>query len=70
MYIGKSNWPNDAYFDGYIDEFAFFQRILSPSEINSIFTSSVSSILSIQCDFCKGNRGTGSGAIGIPSCTC
>jgi hypothetical protein len=46
MYIGRSNWDTDSYFDGFIDEFAFFQKILSSSEINTVYTTSVSNILS------------------------
>ena len=34
-YIGKSNWPKDELFDGYISEFRVWEKRLSQSEIQS-----------------------------------
>lgn len=37
-YIGKSNWENDPYYNGAIDDFRLYNRILSDSEIKSLYS--------------------------------
>lgn len=32
-YIAKSNWSNDVFFNGTVDDFAIYDRILLPEEI-------------------------------------
>ena len=39
-YIGKSNWSNDGYLDGAIDEFAVYDDALTASEVKAIFEAS------------------------------
>jgi uncharacterized protein YneF (UPF0154 family) len=36
-YLGKSNWPNDPYFNGIISDFRVYNRILSVDEISDIY---------------------------------
>lgn len=36
-YIGRSQWPADAYYKGYIDEFAVYSRALSEEEIRYMY---------------------------------
>jgi hypothetical protein len=36
QYIGKSNWP-DAYFNGYIDEFRMYNRVLTATEAAALY---------------------------------
>ena len=38
-YIGKSNWA-DGYYNGYIDDFRIYNRVLSSSEVSSLFANS------------------------------
>ena len=38
-YIGKSNWRVDPNFNGYIYDFRMYNRILSSSDINNLYTS-------------------------------
>ncbi|MBT5379565.1 MAG: DUF5011 domain-containing protein, partial [Opitutae bacterium] len=35
-YVGKSNWGNDRYFRGYMDELILYKRAITPDEINRI----------------------------------
>jgi hypothetical protein len=37
LYIGRSLWPVDPYFDGNIDSFRIYDRALSPAEINDVY---------------------------------
>ena len=37
-WLGRSEWPNDPYFDGSMDELRIYNRILSESEIRTIMT--------------------------------
>jgi hypothetical protein len=37
-YLGKSNWA-DPYYNGYIDDFRIYNRVLSSSEIHNIYNS-------------------------------
>lgn len=36
-YLGKSNYVSDPSFNGYIDEFRVYQRVLTQAEINQIY---------------------------------
>jgi len=36
-YLGRSNWNSDPYLNGSIDDFRMYNRVLSTSEINSLF---------------------------------
>jgi hypothetical protein len=36
-YLGRSNWNGDPYLNGSIDDFRMYNRVLSTSEINSLF---------------------------------
>jgi hypothetical protein len=36
-YLGRSNWNNDPYLNGAIDDFRMYNRILSTNEINSLY---------------------------------
>ena len=38
-YIGKSNWPNDAYFEGGIDELKVFDDALNDTQILTIYNN-------------------------------
>lgn len=38
-WIGRSEFPNDPYFDGMIDEFRVYTRALSPAEIAILFAA-------------------------------
>lgn len=40
FYIGKSTYTNDPYYNGYIDEFRAYTRILTDTEINRLYVSS------------------------------
>ena len=35
-YIGRSQWANDPYFNGYIDDFRVYRRALTPAEIAAL----------------------------------
>ena len=37
-YIGKSNWSSDPYFNGAIDDFRYYSRVLTSSEVTDIYT--------------------------------
>jgi hypothetical protein len=39
-YIGRSNWSVDAYYNGYIDDFRIYNRVLSASEAASLYSNS------------------------------
>jgi len=39
-YIGKSNWSGDTYFTGSIDDFRMYNRVLTTSEITSLYNYS------------------------------
>lgn len=41
IYIGKSNW-NDPFYNGCIEDFRFYNRMLSLNEIKSIYTINIS----------------------------
>jgi hypothetical protein len=36
-YLGRSTWPNDPWFNGEIDDFKVYNKILSPNEINNLY---------------------------------
>jgi len=36
-YIGKSNWDVDPYYNGAIDDFRLYNRVLSDSEVTSLY---------------------------------
>lgn len=36
-YLGKGNSSTDPYYNGYIDDFRVYQRVLTPTEISSLF---------------------------------
>jgi len=36
-YIGRSNWAQDAYFTGFMDDFRIYNRALNPTEIRNLF---------------------------------
>jgi hypothetical protein len=38
-YIGRSQYPNDPYFDGNVDEFRVYNRALSASQIQALYGS-------------------------------
>ena len=38
FFIGRSTWTADPYFNGYIDEFRFYTRPLTASEVYAIYT--------------------------------
>ena len=38
-YLGRSNWPNDPYFTGMIDDFRLYNTTLTSAEINTIYTT-------------------------------
>ncbi|MBN1811066.1 MAG: hypothetical protein JXA14_04445 [Anaerolineae bacterium] len=40
QYIARSNWGIDAYFDGLIDELAFYDRALSAEEVEALYLRS------------------------------
>jgi hypothetical protein len=40
-YLGKSNSNNNSYFIGNISNFVFYQKILSPKEINALYYSMI-----------------------------
>ena len=46
-YIGKSDFASDAYFNGAIDDFRYYNRLLSPSEVLNIYTSTLNPSLCI-----------------------
>ncbi|MAL86724.1 MAG: hypothetical protein CMI23_10270, partial [Opitutae bacterium] len=37
QYIGKSNWSNDRYFKGTIDELRIYDRALSAAEVQALY---------------------------------
>lgn len=37
-YIGKSNWDTDPYYNGAIDDFRLYNRVLSASEVTSLYS--------------------------------
>ena len=39
-YIGKSNWSQNGYLDGAIDEFAVYSKALSAAEVQAVFMAS------------------------------
>jgi len=40
-YLGKGNWATDPYFDGNLADFRMYPRVLTASEISSIFSAGV-----------------------------
>lgn len=38
-YLGQSNNVGDPYFNGYIDEFRFYKKVLTQSEINDLYSN-------------------------------
>ena len=49
-YIGKSDSAADPYFNGAIDDFRFYNRLLSPSEVLNIYASSLNPSLCFAGD--------------------
>lgn len=37
QFIGKSNWPDNAYFHGQIDDFRIYDRALSAAEVQALY---------------------------------
>jgi hypothetical protein len=37
-WIGKSNWSGDPYYNGAIDDFRLYDKVLTESEIKSLYT--------------------------------
>lgn len=37
LYIGRSNWKENPYFNGFIDEFRMYNRVLTPNEITTLY---------------------------------
>jgi hypothetical protein len=37
-YIGKSNWNENPYYNGAIDDFRYYTRVLTGSEVTDIYT--------------------------------
>jgi hypothetical protein len=35
-FIGRSQWPNDPYFNGYVDDFRIYRRALTAAEITAL----------------------------------
>jgi len=40
-YIGRSNWGADGYFDGNIEDFRFYNRVLSQEEVLGLYSNRV-----------------------------
>ena len=38
-YLGKSNWSNDNYYNGFIDDFRIYDGVLSQSEVNNLYSN-------------------------------
>lgn len=38
-YLGRSNWTGDSYYNGYIDDFKMYNRILSLSDVNKLYSA-------------------------------
>lgn len=38
-YIGKSNWGNDGYYNGWLDDFRMYNRVLNVSESSILYSS-------------------------------
>ena len=38
-WLGRSQWPADAYFKGSLDDFRIYNRVLSPAEIDQLVTA-------------------------------
>ena len=36
-YLGRSSWNTDPYFTGAIDEFRYYSRVLTQSDVNNVF---------------------------------
>lgn len=36
-YIGRSNWTQDAYFTGFMDDFRLYNRVLSATELSNLY---------------------------------
>ena len=36
-YLGRSNWNSDPYFTGAIDEFRYYSRVITQSDVNNVF---------------------------------
>lgn len=36
-YIGRSNWAQDAYFTGFMDDFRLYNRVLNETELRNLF---------------------------------
>jgi hypothetical protein len=37
-YIGRSNWSSDPYFTGNIDDFRVYKRVLTPTEVSTLYS--------------------------------
>ncbi|MDG1173447.1 MAG: LamG domain-containing protein, partial [Opitutales bacterium] len=37
QYVGRSNWSNDGYLDGLIDDFRIYNRALSATEVSNLY---------------------------------
>ena len=37
MFIARSNWPADSYYNGQITDFRFYNKVLDSNEVNSIY---------------------------------
>ena len=52
-FLGKSNWANDPYFNGGIDEFRMYNRVLTASEVKLLYSGN-SNELTFGADSCSG----------------
>lgn len=40
-YIGRSNWGADAYYNGYIDDFRIYDRVITATEAGALFSNTM-----------------------------
>lgn len=59
-----------SYYDGYIDEFRVYKRVLSSNEVYLVYSVASTLLESVYCANCKGDRGTGVGSVAAPTCSC
>ncbi len=67
-YLGKSNWDQDTYLNGGMKDFRMYNRVLSATDVNTLFVSTQTIFVSSQCPYCPPGQYSFSSAAGCYTC--
>ncbi len=53
-YLGRSNWVSDDYFNGFIKDFRMYRRVLSGTEVSTLFNTTRTIFIGVnECTNCS-----------------